>query len=168
MTSSLAELRAVPGLEDYLDALEERLAQIAPESLMTSLELISTGKAPRIPQDNTRVTYAPRLNREAGRIDWTEPAEVIERKIRAYHSWPGAFTMVTGKSVTSRNLKIFSASIFDQHPDPGTIIQADQHGLVVAAGNRALSLREVQLEGKRRMSAVEFVRGYPGLTIAPS
>jgi methionyl-tRNA formyltransferase len=100
------------------------------------------------------------LNREAGQIDWAEPAETIERKIRAYNPWPTAFTTIAAKSKQPRNLKIFSAIIAGHTGSPGEIAYADERGLVIAAGSRALSLQEVQLEGKRRMSATEFVRGF--------
>jgi methionyl-tRNA formyltransferase len=141
-------------------SLHDRLAQIAPAILLEALPLLSSGRAPRTPQDNTLATDAPKLNREAGRIDWAEPAETIERKIRAYNPWPTAFTTLAAKSKQPRNLKIFSAIIVDHTGSPGEIAYADERGVVIAAGSRALSLQEVQLEGKRRMSATEFVRGF--------
>src|SRR6202048_448951 len=70
--------------DDTGGSLHDRLAQVAPDALLESLRLLSIGSAPRVPQDKAIATYAPKLNREAGRIDWEEPAEVIERKIRAY------------------------------------------------------------------------------------
>jgi methionyl-tRNA formyltransferase len=100
------------------------------------------------------------LNREDGRINWAEPAEIIERKIRAFNPWPGAFTIIADPSNKPRNLKIFSASIVDLSGKPGEIMPADDNGLVFATGNKALALGEVQLEGKQRMSADEFVRGH--------
>ena len=133
--------------------LHDRLAQIAPEALLESLRLLATGNAPRIPQDQALATYAPKLNREAGRLNWNESVEAIERKIRAYNPWPGAFTEFSG-----RNLKIFAASIVDLRGKPGEILRKDRE-LVVATSDRALSLTDVQLEGKRRMSAAEFLRG---------
>ena len=133
--------------------LHDRLAQIAPEALLESLRLLAAGKAPRIPQDQALATYAPKLNREAGRLNWNESVEAIERKIRAYNPWPGAFTEFSG-----RNLKIFAASIVDLRGKPGEILRKDRE-LVVATSDRALSLTDVQLEGKRRMSAAEFLRG---------
>jgi methionyl-tRNA formyltransferase len=133
--------------------LHDRLAEIAPEALLESLRLLAAGNAPRISQDQALATYAPKLNREAGRINWNESAEAIERKIRAYDPWPGAFTEFNG-----RNLKIFSAAIVDLRGKAGEILRKDQE-LVVATSDRALSLTEVQLEGKRRMSAAEFLRG---------
>jgi methionyl-tRNA formyltransferase len=145
-------------------SLHNRLGDIAPGALTESLRLLSNGSAPRVPQDNALATNAPKLNREAGRIDWSEPAEVIERKIRAFNPWPGAFTTVTAKSDMPRNLKIFSAAIVDYSASAGEIVSPDERGLVIGSGDRALSLQEVQLEGKRRMTVTEFVRGYPGLT----
>jgi methionyl-tRNA formyltransferase len=140
-------------------SLSDRLAQIAPETLLESLELLAGGKAPRIPQNNALATHAPKLKREDGKIDWSEPADVIERKIRACNPWPGAFMPITTKPNETRNLKIFSATIIGRVGRPGEILQSDRE-LIVAAGNGALSLREVQLEGKRRMSATEFLRGH--------
>jgi methionyl-tRNA formyltransferase len=135
-------------------SLHDRLAQIAPEALLESLRLLSAGNAPRIAQDNTRATYAPKLKREHGRINWSQSADIIERKIRAFNPWPGAFMELNG-----RNLKIFSASVVDLTGKPGEILR-DKNELIVAAGKYALSLREVQLDGKRRMSASEFLHGY--------
>jgi methionyl-tRNA formyltransferase len=136
-------------------SLHDRLAELAPELLLESLRLLANGNAPRIPQNKSLAIYAPKLNRENGRIDWSEPAEVIERKIRAYNPWPGAFTKING-----RNLKIFSAWIVDHSGKPGEILQSEKE-LVVAAGKGALSFGEVQLEGKRRMSVAKFLRGRP-------
>jgi methionyl-tRNA formyltransferase len=136
------------------DSLHDRLAEIAPEALFDALKMFPN--APRSAQDKSLASYAPKLNREAGLINWNDPAEVIERKIRAYNPWPGAFTQFNNKK-----LKIFAASIVDLRGKPGEILRKDRE-LVVAATDRALSLTEVQLEGKRRMSAAEFLRGQAG------
>jgi methionyl-tRNA formyltransferase len=135
-------------------SLHDRLALIAPEALLESLRLLAAGNAPRIPQDNARATYAPKLKREHGQIDWSESAQAIERKIRAYNPWPGAFM-----KVDHQNLKIFSASVVDLNGQPGEILRSNQE-LIIAAGKAALSLAEVQLEGKRRMIAAEFLCGH--------
>src|SRR5262249_3165574 len=79
---------------DTAGALHDRLAQVAPETLLESLRLLAAGNAPRIPQENARATYAPKLKREHGQIDWSQSAEAIERKIRACNPWPGAFMKV--------------------------------------------------------------------------
>jgi methionyl-tRNA formyltransferase len=137
-------------------SLHNRLAKVAPEALLESLELLAKASAPRTPQKNALATYAPKLKREDGKIDWTEPAEAIERKIRAFDPWPGAF--ITIEANGTRNLKIFSVEVVDFQGTPGEI-RTSQNEFVIAAGKNALSLREVQLEGKRRMSVAEFLRG---------
>jgi|ERR1700756_5644897 methionyl-tRNA formyltransferase len=142
----------LPG--DTGGSLHDRLAEIASAALFESLKMLAQGAAPRTPQDNTGATYAPKLKREDGKIDWSDAAEVIERKIRAFNPWPGAFMKFDG-----RNLKIFSAFIVPIQGTPGEILRSENE-LVVAAGEEALSLCEVQLEGKRRMTAAEFLRGH--------
>ncbi len=138
-------------------SLHDRLAKVAPEALLESLELLAKGSAPRMPQDNALATYAPKLKREDGKIDWTDPADAIERKIRAFDPWPGAFMTISTNG--AHNLKIFSATVVGLRGTPGEILKRDNE-LVVAAAKDALLLREVQLEGKRRMSAGEFLRGH--------
>ena len=138
-------------------SLHDRLAQVAPEALLESLQLVAAANAPRIPQVNAFATYAPKLKREHGQIDWSESAEAIERKVRAYNPWPGAFMKVDGQ-----NLKVFSASVVDLNGEPGEILRSDKD-LIIATGKGALSLTEVQLEGKRRMIAAKFLRGHGAL-----
>ncbi|PYL69786.1 MAG: methionyl-tRNA formyltransferase [Verrucomicrobia bacterium] len=142
--------------DDTGGSLQNRLAQIAPEALLESLRMLKKNSAPRIPQDNAQATSAPKLKREHGRIDWSQLAEAIERKIRAFNPWPGAFMEIGG-----RNLKIFSASVVNLGGEPGEILKSENE-LVIAAGKGALLLGEVQLEGKRKMSAAEFLRGHHG------
>jgi methionyl-tRNA formyltransferase len=140
-------------------SLHDRLAQIAPETLLEALKLLAQGNAPRVPQDNALATHAPKLSRENGRIDWVEPAKVIERKIRAYNHWPGAFAILTDRLGHELKLKILSAQIVDAKGTPGETLCADNRGLIVATGEKALSLQNVQLEGKSRMGGYDFVRG---------
>ena len=134
-------------------SLHDRLAEIAPTTLLEALRLLANSNAPRIPQDKALATYAPKLNREAGRINWNESAEQIQRNIRAYNPWPGAFT-----EFDNRKLKVFSAAIAELRGRSGEILRRDRE-LVVATSDGSLSLTEVQFEGKRRMSAAEFLRG---------
>jgi len=135
-------------------SLHDKLAQIAPEALAEAILLLDKEKAPRLSQENEFATYASKLERKHGRIDWSESAEAIERKIRAFDPWPGAFM-----EIAHRHLKIFSATIANRKGKPGEISQKENE-LIVAAGEGALSLGEVQLEGKKRMSAAEFLRGH--------
>jgi methionyl-tRNA formyltransferase len=90
--------------DDTGGSLHDRLAQIAPDALLESLQMLAKGSAPRIPQDDNVATYAPKLKREDGKIDWSQPAETIERKIRAFNPWPGAL------SVSARNQARFCAA----------------------------------------------------------
>jgi methionyl-tRNA formyltransferase len=142
-------------------ALHDRLAGVAPETLLESLDLLAKGKAPRTRQDNSLATFAPKLNREDGKIDWSDAAEVIERKIRAFNPWPGAFMTIEANGM--RNLKIFSATVVALRGTPGEILHNEKE-FVVAAGKGALSLGDVQLEGKRPMTAAEFLRGHTSIT----
>src|SRR5206468_2109481 len=104
-------------------SLHDRLGQIAPEALHESLGLLAKGDAPRTRQDNALATYAPKLAREDGKIDWSEPADVIERKIRAFNPWPGAFTTIAAESEKPRTLKIFSASVVDVCQRGGKVLR---------------------------------------------
>jgi len=141
-------------------SLHDRLAHIGPEALLEALQMLAKGNAPRIPQDNALATYASKLTRDNGKIDWAEPAEIIERKIRAFNPWPGAFTEIASPGV--RKLKIFSAAIVDLTGKPGEFLRSEKE-LIVAAGKNALSLNEVQPEGKRRMDAAAFLRGHASI-----
>jgi methionyl-tRNA formyltransferase len=143
-------------------SLHDRLGEIAPAALAEALQQLEAGTAPRIPQDSAGATYAPKLEREHGRIDWTEPAEILERKIRAFNPWPGAFTIFRDDLGSEYKVKIFVAAVIGSESSaPGDIILGSGESLVVAAREGALSLREVQLEGKKRMKAGDFVRGHP-------
>src|SRR5438093_1735798 len=144
-------------------SLHDRLAQLAPEALLEALQMLTKGNAQRTPQDNALATYAPKLTRDDGKIDWSESAEIIERKIRALNPWPGAFALVSEKSGRVLRLKVFDAKTVDEKGRPGEILRADNQGLIVGTGETTISLGHVQLEGKRRMSAHDFVRGHARL-----
>lgn len=134
-------------------SLHDRLAEIAPAALEDALRQLQNKTASRLPQDSSAATYAPKLNREDGRIDWNEPAALIERKIRAFDPWPGAFTVLRDENGHERKLKIFRAHI---------AVEPASGSLLFPAKDGQLALEEVQLEGKRRMSGDEFRRGYHG------
>jgi methionyl-tRNA formyltransferase len=136
-------------------SLHDRLAEIAPDAFSDALAQLASGRAPRTPQDSSVATYAPKLNREDGRIDWNEAAELIERKIRAFDPWPGAFAILPDQDGPDRKLKVFRGSVLDS-------CSADPANLVIPTKRGAIRLDEVQLEGKRRMNADEFLRGYHG------
>jgi methionyl-tRNA formyltransferase len=135
--------------------LHDRLADVAPSALADALSRLEAGTAPRVPQDASRATYAPKLEREHGAIDWTQAAVAIERKIRAFDPWPGAYTILRDDAGRERKLKIYRAMI--EHGGPPI------SGLRIPASDGTLLLLEVQLEGKKRMSASELLRGHPWL-----
>lgn len=145
-------------------SLHDRLAGIAPGALQNALQLLAAGTAPRIPQNDEEATYAPKLEREHGQIDWSESAEAIERKIRAFDPWPGTFTILRDEAGSERKLKIYSAAIAPSEGTPGEIVLSD--GIVITCGAGALRLGNVQLEGKKRMRALDFARGQPWLATA--
>ena len=148
---------------DTAGSLHARLAQIAPDALAEAMLQLSQNRAAGIPQENALATYAPKLEREHGRIDWNEAAEVIERKIRAFNPWPSAFTQVwDARHNCKRTLKVFAAAVTaDVDVNVGTAISLADHSLVFGAGKGALALLDVQLEGSRRMTVDELVRGHP-------
>jgi methionyl-tRNA formyltransferase len=140
-------------------SLHDRLGELAPVSLNNALRRLEDGTAAHTPQDSALATYAPKLMRDDGKINWSEPADLIERKIRAFNPWPGAFSLITEESGQRAKLKIFRATITDTKGKPGEIIQANEHGLAIATSDRALLMQEVQPEGRRRMTSAEFMRG---------
>jgi methionyl-tRNA formyltransferase len=146
-------------------SLHARLAELAPAALREALALLKTGSAPRVPQDHALATYAGRLTREAGELDWTKTREELDRRIRAMNPWPGAFTWLP-TAEGARKLKVFAGIMHhcDLGTAPGTVVRADKHGLLVAAGTCGILLREVQLEGKKRMAARDFLLGHPVAT----
>ncbi len=140
-------------------SLHDRLAQLAPNALGDALAQLGSGNAPRVPQNNADATYAAKLERDDGRIDWSDSPQAIERKIRAYDPWPGAFTILRDDSGRERKLKIFRASVCHSSALVGPVVILEDGRFAIGA----LRLEEVQLEGKRRMNSADFVRGHPWL-----
>lgn len=142
--------------------LHDRLAQLAPGALFEALALLRDGRAPRIPQPSEQATYTGKLTRETGLIDWSMPNTKIDRGIRALNPWPTAYTFISGRDGRPQKLKVFTSILIRKRTGaPGTVLNADRHGILVATGEGALLLREVQLEGKKRMSARDFLLGNP-------
>jgi methionyl-tRNA formyltransferase len=139
-------------------SLHDRLADLAPLVLAGTLDRIADGTAPRIPQDPALVSYVSKLERDAGRLDWSMPAMALERRIRAYDPWPGTFTMaqVAGKP---QRLKILPpAHAVDCDMTPGSLLITEGK-LIVGCGRGALQLANVQPEGSKAMSAADYLRG---------
>jgi methionyl-tRNA formyltransferase len=138
--------------------LHDRLADLAAGVLDETLTKLADGTAPRTPQDAAIVSYIPKLERDAGRLDWTMPAAAIERRIRAYDPWPGTFTSAT-EGGKEKRLKIFPpTAVVEAKLAPGAI--SNEGGkLIVGCGDGALDLTNVQPEGSKRMSAGDYLRG---------
>lgn len=139
-------------------SLHDRLAELAPAVLAETLEKLAAGTAPRVPQDAAASSYISKLERDDGRLDWSQDAAALERRIRAYDPWPGTFTLAT-EDGRAKRLKIFPpVTVLDQHLSPGEISTAEGR-LVVGCGKGALCLETVQPDGSRRMSAADYLRG---------
>jgi methionyl-tRNA formyltransferase len=139
--------------------LHDRLADIAPEALRKVLGQLVEGDAERVPQDPEQVSYISKLMREHGELDWSLSAKALERRIRAYHPWPGTSTTFVDSKGRKRRLKIFpQVNVNDQSGKPGQVLTIDGV-LVVACGEGALTVKSVQADGSRRMSASDFLLG---------
>lgn len=142
--------------------LHDRLAGLAPVALAEAMELLARGTAPRIPQDAVGATYAAKLSRESGVIDWQASCAAIDRRVRAMNPWPAASTLLPDATGTARTLKVFSVIQYRRITgEPGVVLRADKRGLLIGAGQGAVLLREIQLEGKRRMPVRDFLSGHP-------
>ena len=124
--------------------------------LIQAMEMAASGTAPRVPQDGSAATYAPRLRREEGLLQWGQDAAAIVNRIRGLSSAPGAYTFLEGKK-----LKILRAraEIRDTGVAPGTMVIQKQGELKVAAGNGWVYCLELQMENKKRMPVSDFLRG---------
>lgn len=161
----LKQQRAVIGEHETGEQLEERLAQIGATLCLQTLADFETGRLREQVQDETQASYAPMLQKADGHLDWKLPAPLIARKIRALQHWPGAFTYLPegDDRVDKALVKIYATEVLTESDPggPGTILHADRkQGLVVACGTGCLRITELQLAGKRRMSAQEFLSGH--------
>lgn len=140
-------------------SLHDRLAALAPAALAEALDLLVAGVAPRTPQDHALATYAGRLSREDGWMDWSRPAAELERLVRAMNPWPAASTALPLADGGAARVKVFASEIVDATAAPGVVLATDGEGIVAGAGDGALRLREVQGEGGRRMPAGAWLLG---------
>lgn len=135
-------------------SLFDKLAKLGGELILKTLQNLEFGKATFIKQDDSKSTYAKKMTKELGHIDFTKDAESIERLIRGLNPWPSAFTYLDGKV-----MKIWDADVVDAGGVPGTVISEDKDSFVIATGSKALKVNELQLEGKKRMKASDFLNG---------
>ena len=151
------------GTEETGGELHDRLADLAPEALLEAIDQLKNKTATRTPQKESEVSYISKLMREHGEIDWSQPAEVLERRIRAYHPWPGTSTSFTDKKGRQRRLKIFPqvdvVANTQSDKSPGMVTISDEGVLQVSCGEGSLILKEVQPDGSRRMKVEDFLKG---------
>ena len=146
--------------EDDSATLHDRLAQMGAELLVRTIPDYLSGKLVPRPQPAEGVSYAPKITKQDGRIDWQQPARVIWNRVRGLVPWPGAYTHVPA-SPQPQLLKIWQAEVVPAKGTPGEVLQADKNGVVVACGEEALRIQALQREGGRRLKAQEFLAGHP-------
>lgn len=131
--------------------VHDRLARLGAETLVAHLDAIVAGKLEAVPQDDAAATYAPKIDKQDARIDWSVPAEQVARRVRAYNPFPGAFCFAG-----DTRIKVWRASVTSGSGAPGAVLQCDREAIVVACGERAVRLDELQLPGRRRTTPREF------------
>ncbi|MCI6676722.1 MAG: methionyl-tRNA formyltransferase [Clostridiales bacterium] len=140
------------------ESLHDKLAVLGGPLILETLKELENGTAVRIKQDDSKSCYAKMLTKSLGNIDWSQPAVQIERLIRGLNSWPSAYTEWNQKT-----LKIWSADVVAQNAEgavSGQVVKRQKNALIVQTGDECLSLKEVQLQGKKRMDIDAFLRGY--------
>jgi methionyl-tRNA formyltransferase len=150
------------GVDETAGELHDRLAALGGAALVAHLDAILAGELTATAQDEACTTYAPKIEKQDAAIDWSLPAAELSRRVRAYNPFPGAYCFVRkypaggGSAGDLVRLKIWRATATDGSADPGTVLQSDREGVVVACGSGALRLDELQLPGKRRVTSQEF------------
>jgi methionyl-tRNA formyltransferase len=142
--------------DESASELGARLAEVGAEALVETLAMLEEGVIHAAPQDHARATYAPKVDRETARVDWSLPAEQVALWIRGMDDVPGAWSPLGSRGT----VKLFRPVVMDTPGgEPGQVLQADESGVTIACGRGAVRVREVQPPGKRRMPAGDWVRG---------
>jgi len=141
-------------------SLFEKMAALGASCLLTALDQIENNTANRIKQDHEQATYVKMISKDMGRLDFSQPAIKLERMVRGLDPWPSAFTFLDGKT-----LKIWKAAVEEDDEAsyaarPGEIIELRRDAIVVKTGEGKLVIKELQLEGKKRLPVDAFLRGY--------
>lgn len=147
------------------ESLHDKLMEAGAELIVEALPLIESGRILPEKQEDSKSSYASRLNKEMGRIDWNKDAEELERLVRGLNSWPSAYTSYRGKT-----LKIWDADVIAEQSGklPGEITQVGKDFVDAACGKDILRIYSLQLEGKKRMAVKDFLLGYeikPGMML---
>jgi methionyl-tRNA formyltransferase len=156
--------------DDTAVTLMDRLAILGAVTMVKALKLMIKGALIREPQEHAQATYAPKMQKTDGLIDWTLPAAIIERRIRAYDPWPGSFTFLPArlnKPGLSGRIKVLQAEVMRQQDEavagaePGAVCLISPIGPVIATGDFPICLTAVQPDGSRRMDGKSFLNGHP-------
>jgi methionyl-tRNA formyltransferase len=160
-TGAILTLETTPIHEsDNAQILHDRLAKIGAELLVRTIPDYVAGKIPAHPQPAEGVSYAPKIKKQDGEIDWTQPARAIWNRVRGLVPWPGAFTHVPAEPKPYL-LKVWEAEVTGVTGSPGEILSADRSGIVVGCGQNAIRICQLQLEGGKRLKAQQFLAGHP-------
>ncbi|HLE40029.1 MAG TPA: methionyl-tRNA formyltransferase [Nitrospirota bacterium] len=143
---------------DTAGTLTDKLSALGARLIITALPLIEAGTLTPVAQDSSRATLAPLLKKEEGLLDWKLPAEEIHNRVRGLTPWPGAYGFLDGKL-----LKILETEIVPGKGEPGVFYQNGKNALDVGTGNGLLRIIRIQPEGKKPMTAGEFLRGHRGI-----
>jgi methionyl-tRNA formyltransferase len=146
--------------EDNSETLHDRLARLGAELLVQTIPEYVAGRIPSRDQPAEGVSYASKIKKQDGHIDWTQPARTISNRVRGLMPWPGAFSYLPGQP-QPHLLKIWQAEVVERSGSAGEILQVDKTGIVVGCGRDALRILALQREGGRRLSAQEFLAGHP-------
>jgi methionyl-tRNA formyltransferase len=155
----LAQAATPISAQDNSSTLHDRLAEIGAKLLVQTIPDFISGKIQSRPQPSEGITYAAKIKKQDGQIDWSQPARVIWNRIRAMVPWPGAFTHLADPP--QQLLKIWDAETIERSGEVGGVLQADKDGIVIGCGSGALRVHALQREGGRRMKAAEFLAGHP-------
>ena len=156
-TGEIISQKRIPILsKDNSQTLHDKLAQLGAELLVETIPNFVTGKFLPQPQPNEGASYAAKIKKDDGRIDWNLPAPKIWQRLRAFTPWPGAFTFTNGKL-----LKIWKAEVAEKSGGAGEILASDKNGIVVACGENSLRILELQREGGKHLTAEQFLAGNP-------
>ncbi len=140
------------GADETADELHDRLSRLGAELLISTVEKAEKGELHPEPQNDAEATHAPMLTREMSLLDFSKPAAEIHNQIRGLSSWPAAYTVYQGK-----RMKVYRSRLVAGKGEPGQLL--DPKRFIVACGEGAVELTEVQYEGSRKMSGEEFLRG---------
>jgi len=145
---------------DNAQTLHDRLARIGGELLVRTIPEYAAGRITPQPQPAEGVTYAHKIRKQDGAIDWSLPARTLWNRVRGFTPWPGAFTHLALQGRPFM-LKLWEVEPVDATGVPGEVVAADKHGLLVACGEGGLRVLVLQREGGKRISAAEFLAGCP-------